>query len=84
MSTEQIAVRLPPEQLAKLDELVERGGYASRAAVVRAGIDAIAEFEQRRRIDEAIVEGYRRIPPTAAETAAATASLREAIAEEPW
>ncbi|MDQ6928302.1 MAG: ribbon-helix-helix protein, CopG family [Actinomycetota bacterium] len=84
MATEQIAVRLPEELLDQLDDLVAMGVYDSRAAAVRAGIEAITEWERRRKTDRAVVEGYRRIPVTAAEKDAATASLREAIIEEPW
>ena len=84
MATEQIAVRLPVEQLALLDELVERGVYESRAAAVRTGIDVVVELDRRRRDDAAVADGYRAIPQTAAEQAAALASMREAIAEEPW
>jgi Arc/MetJ-type ribon-helix-helix transcriptional regulator len=84
MATEQIAVRLQTEQLEVLDDLVDRGVYPTRAAAVRAGIDAIVELERRRRDDRSIVTGYRRIPPADAESAAALASLRDAIAEEPW
>jgi Arc/MetJ-type ribon-helix-helix transcriptional regulator len=84
VATEQIAVRLPEELLVALDDLVSKGVYESRAAAVRAGIETVMELERRRRTDRAVVEGYRRIPPTAAEREAAIASLREAIAEEPW
>jgi Arc/MetJ-type ribon-helix-helix transcriptional regulator len=84
VSTEQIAVRLPGELLAELDDLVQRGVYDSRAAAVRAGIAAIAELDRRRTTDRAVIAGYRRTPPTTAEEAAALASLREAILEEPW
>lgn len=84
MATEQIAVRLPKEQLQVLDDLVDRGAYPTRAAAVRAGVDALVELERRRRDDRSIVNGYQRIPPTGAESAAALASLRDAIAEEPW
>jgi Arc/MetJ-type ribon-helix-helix transcriptional regulator len=84
VATEQIAVRLPEKLLAQLDDLVARGVYENRAAAVRAGIEAIAELERQRQLDRTIIAGYRRIPPTAGETDAALASLREAIAEEPW
>lgn len=84
MTSEQIAVRLPKDLLAKLDELVRSGLYESRAAAVRAGVEAIAQIERRREVDRSIIEGYKRTPPTPVEEAAALESLREAIAEEPW
>lgn len=77
-------MRIPTEQLAMLDDLVDRGVYATRAAAVRAGVEALVELDRRHRDDGLIMEGYRRTPPTKAETAAAIASLRDAIAEEPW
>jgi Arc/MetJ-type ribon-helix-helix transcriptional regulator len=84
VASEQIAVRLPEELLALLDDLVDRGVYESRAAAVRAGIEAVLELDRRRLTDQAIVAGYRRVPPTEAERRAAIASLRGAILEEPW
>ncbi len=84
MATEQIAVRLPEELLKDLDALVASGVYESRAAAVRAGVEAITVLEHRRQIDRAIVAGYQRTPPTAIEHDAALASLRDAVAEEPW
>jgi Arc/MetJ-type ribon-helix-helix transcriptional regulator len=84
MQTEEVAVRLPAEQLSRLDELVSRGVYESRAAAVRACLEAVLELARRRQVDRAIVEAYRTQPPTDAEHAAAFASMREAIAEEPW
>ena len=84
MATEQIAVRLPEELLAELDELVRNGVYESRAAAVRAGVEVVTELERRRSVDRAIVDGYTRTPQKDAERAAALASLRDAIAEEPW
>ena len=80
----QIAVRLPGSDLAALDELVERGVYPSRASAVRAGIAAITALSERRAIDAAITDGYRRVPPTPEDDAAALASLRAAISQEPW
>ena len=84
MATEQIAVRLPEELLTVLDELVGRGVYESRAAAVRAGIEAVLELDRRHLTDLAIIEGYRRTPPSNADREAALASLRDAIVDEPW
>jgi len=84
VAAEQIAVRLPGELLDELDELVANGIYESRAAAVRAGIEAIMALERRQQTDRAIVAGYHRVPPTSAENDAAIASLRDAIAEETW
>ena len=84
MATHQVTVRLPEPLLASLDDLVASGAYKSRAAVVRAGIEAIATLERERRIDRAIVNGYTRLPPQEAEDRAALALLSEAILDEPW
>lgn len=84
VATEQIAVRLPVELLAELDDLVSRGLYESRAAAVRAGIEVVMELERTRQIDREIIEGYRLKPATDAERSAAIGSLRDAILEEPW
>lgn len=67
-----------------MDELVAAGRYATRADAVRAGLQAVVEQERQRAIDEAIVEGYRRHPPTQAEERWAATAGRELIAEEPW
>ncbi len=46
--------------------------------------DLPLEDESRRAIDQAIVEGYTRVPSTAAEDEDAVRSTRESIQEEPW
>ena len=84
MPSEQIAVRLPEQVLSELDQLVASGVYKSRAAAVRAGIEAIMRIERQQRTDRAIIHGYQQTPPTAGEDHEAVASLREAILEEPW
>ena len=84
MQTKQVPIRLSSALLADLDELVRNGVYRSRAAAIRAGIEAIVEADRQRRIDREIVAGYTRHPPTEAEEHAAYASMREAIEEEPW
>ena len=82
--SEQIAVRLTREQLAELDRFIAEGSYPSRAAFVRDAVDRLVCAEHERQIDLAIVEGYRRLPPTPIEQREAEVALREAIAEEPW
>jgi Arc/MetJ-type ribon-helix-helix transcriptional regulator len=84
MASDQIAVRFPEPLISDLDDLVSSGAYESRAPAVRAGIEAIMKLEQQRRIDRAVVDGYKRQPPTEAEEHAALASLREATLDEPW
>lgn len=82
--SEQIAVRLTPALLAAVDEMVARGSFASRAAAIRAGTQALVDESFQRSLDDAIVAGYQRVPPTEEEEAAALASVRQAILEEPW
>ena len=84
MQTKQVPVRLSSALLVDLDELVQHGVYQSRASAIRAGIEAIVKAEQQRRIDQQIVAGYTRCPPTEAEERASHTSMREAIEEEPW
>jgi len=84
MATNQIAVRVPESLLSELDALVTGGAYESRAAAVRAGIEAIMRLERQRQTDRAVVDGYIRQPPAETEERSALTSLREAILDEPW
>lgn len=58
----QIAVRLPAQLLDEIDTLVDAGRFETRAEAVRAGIEQLVDDERRRRIGEAIVQGYTRQP----------------------
>jgi Arc/MetJ-type ribon-helix-helix transcriptional regulator len=84
MATIQIAVRLSEELLATVDELIAEGTVESRADAVRRGLEMVVDQAERVRIDRALIAGYRRLPPTADEEAAARAALRAAIEDEPW
>ncbi|MCY4193708.1 MAG: ribbon-helix-helix domain-containing protein [bacterium] len=84
MQTKQIPLRLSEALLADLDALVADGAYRSRAAAIRAGIQAILHKERQRQIDREIIDGYARHPQTEAEKQTALASMRQAIEEEPW
>ncbi len=80
----QIVTRVPRELADQLDELVANGVFASRSDEVRQGLEAVVDRERRRRIGEAIVEGYRRIPVTEEELAWADAATVAMIEAEPW
>lgn len=82
--TVQIALRIPEGLVRALDALVAQGRYATRTAAVRTAVAELAEREERRRIDAAIVEGYTRVPPSDEEERWAAAAGREMIAEEHW
>jgi Arc/MetJ-type ribon-helix-helix transcriptional regulator len=82
--TSQIALKLPDEILARIDELVGAGRFESRSHVVRAGIDVIIVHEQRRSIDEAYRNGYLANPDTPEEIAEAMRLSIASIEEEPW
>ncbi|CAN5631651.1 hypothetical protein BH20ACT2_BH20ACT2_18160 [soil metagenome] len=84
MTTQQIAVRVPSELLERVDDLVRAGRCSSRAEAVRVGLAALTERHRQQLIDEEIRDGYRRDPPGESDDAAARASLRASIAEEPW
>ena len=80
----QFVTRIPDDLVEEVDRLVEDGTVASRSAAVRVGLERLVDRERRRRIGEAIVEGYRRIPQTDEELEWADAATRDMIADEPW
>lgn len=84
-SSTQLVTRIPKELASALDELVDRGVFDSRSDAVREGLGMLVDTERRRAIGEAIVEGYRRIPPNDEEFGAwADANAQAMIDEEPW
>ncbi len=79
-----ITLRVSEERLRKVDEAVAQGNFPTRAAALSAALDRLLADAERRRIDESIVEGYTRIPPTSEEDDWAEWSTTESIREEPW
>lgn len=75
---------MPDDLVRMIDELVDRGRFATKAEVVRIAIIEFVEREQRRALGEAIADGYRRIPQTDEELEAATVAAIRSIHEEPW
>ena len=83
MSRTQTIVQLNEDLLARLDERAARESR-SRSAVIRDAIERYLEDELAAEVDRRIVEGYSRIPQTAAEDEWADAGARDAVEEEPW
>ena len=80
----QVVARLNDDLVAAVDELVSEGIFESRSDAVRRALEFVVDRQRRKRIGDAIVEGYRRIPQTEDEIAWADAATIEMIEEEPW
>jgi Arc/MetJ-type ribon-helix-helix transcriptional regulator len=59
---QQIAVRLPEEDLSTLDEAIARGQYPSRAAALREGLKRLLRDERERELEDAERRGYGEQP----------------------
>ena len=80
----QVVARLDNALVAAVDELVTEGIFESRSDAVRQALEFVVDTQRRKRIGEAILEGYRRIPETEEELAWAEAATIAMIEEEPW
>ena len=80
----QIVARLDDDLVTAIDDLVNEGVFESRSDAVRRALEFVVDRQRRKRIGEAIVEGYRRIPETDEEIAWADAATIAMIEEEPW
>lgn len=58
----QIAIRIPDEDLAALDDIVARGTFPNRAVAVREALTRLLRSEARRSIDESYRRGYGAYP----------------------
>jgi len=79
-----VALRLPDEMIVVIDGLVSEGSFSTRTDVIKQALERLFAALERERIDQAIIEGYRRIPETQEEMAQAYRNLREMVEEEPW
>ena len=83
----QVTLKLPDDELARLDQLIEAGRFPNRHAALRAAFERLLAAEAEALIDAQIVAGYERVPDGAdgeAMDAAAFAAARRSIADEPW
>jgi metal-responsive CopG/Arc/MetJ family transcriptional regulator len=80
MARTQTIVQLTDELLAELDARRAREGR-SRSELIRQAIESYLADDRDAAIDDAIVDGYTRIPP---EDLGAEWAARTLIAAEPW
>jgi Arc/MetJ-type ribon-helix-helix transcriptional regulator len=80
----QLVTRVSDSVAEAVDDLVERGVFATRSDVVRAGLEAVVDRERRDAIGRAIADGYRRVPQDADDLGWSDAATSAMIAEEPW
>ncbi len=82
MARVQVLVQLDDELLSLLDERAATAGV-SRSEMVRRGVRAVLASDVESRLDEAIEEGYRRLPPPLPD-ASVEALAVTSIEQEPW
>jgi Arc/MetJ-type ribon-helix-helix transcriptional regulator len=78
----QLVTRIDADLVAAVDDLVAAGVVESRSDAVRIGLARLVDAERRRRIGQAIVDGYRRVPQ--GDDPWADALTGEMVREEPW
>jgi Arc/MetJ-type ribon-helix-helix transcriptional regulator len=84
MPTTQVAVRLDTALLERLDWLVTRCDFENRAEAIRTALVELARREREREIDEQIVDGYRRVPPTERERSWAGSRGWPGLSDDDW
>jgi Arc/MetJ-type ribon-helix-helix transcriptional regulator len=80
----QVVARLDDDLVTAIDDMVKEGLFESRSDAIRIALRRIVDERRRHKIGQAIIEGYRRIPVTAEETAWAEAATIRMIEDEPW
>ena len=80
----QLVTRIDDDLARDIDLLVADGVVASRSEAVRQALRELIDRHRRRKIGDAIVEGYLRQPQTDEELAWTDEAARRMIEEEPW
>ena len=83
MHSSQIAVRMPDDLLAELDEAIPLR-FPSRAEAVRIALVQLLHAESIDDLEARHRRGWALHPSTAEDDAMALADSRALIAEEPW
>jgi Arc/MetJ-type ribon-helix-helix transcriptional regulator len=80
----QLVARFPADLVKRVDELVAKGGFASRSAAVRAGPAMVVDTHRRSETARRIIERYTLHPQCGDEAGWADEAAVRMIAEEPW
>jgi Arc/MetJ-type ribon-helix-helix transcriptional regulator len=82
--TTPIPTRFTDEELALIDELVALGVGGSRSAVIRRGVQHLADSERRAQTGKRIAASYSDNPQTPDDDELAMASAIALTEAEPW
>jgi metal-responsive CopG/Arc/MetJ family transcriptional regulator len=83
MST-QVAVRLDPELLERLDWVMSRRSFENRAEAIRAAITQMARLEREREIDDQIIASYSATPQDSSEIPSPNFQAWDDLDEDDW
>jgi metal-responsive CopG/Arc/MetJ family transcriptional regulator len=83
MARIQVIVQLTDELVDVLDRRAATAG-TSRSELIRMALERYFRDDLEARIDDAIREGYSRVPPDDEFDPLAEAAARRTIAAEPW
>lgn len=82
--TTPVPTRFTDDEIALIDELVEKGIGESRSAVIRQGVRHLADAVQRTRVGASIAESYRQLPQSPDDDDLAMANAVALTEAEPW
>ena len=80
--SQQIAVRIPDDELSALDTAIARGRFPNRAAAVRKGLELLLREERESEIEDAYRRGYGAHPQEAWVGEAGIAAFAALVAAE--
>lgn len=82
--TTPVPTRFSDAELALIDRLIEDGVGDSRSAVIRRGLQHLADSVQRAKVGAAIADSYRELPQTTDDDDLAMANALALTEAEPW
>ena len=80
----QLVTRVDDELVEAIDRLIAAGVVANRSDAVRIGLERLIDVHRREQTGQAITDGYRRVPQSDDDVAAAAQATLQMISDEPW